>query len=65
MTYRFGSGLFVIPNQVLNLIQDLRISGSRFWLRIWVLKRHPLSRILYFRNLEGIKILVVISLAKV
>ncbi len=23
--------VFVIPNQVLNLIQDLSISGSRFW----------------------------------
>jgi hypothetical protein len=31
MTWRFGSGLFVIPNQVLNLIQDLSISRSRFW----------------------------------
>jgi hypothetical protein len=33
MTWPFGSGLFVIPNQVLNLIQDLSISGSRFW--VW------------------------------
>ena len=32
MTWRFGSGLFVIQNQVLNLIQDLAISGSRFWI---------------------------------
>jgi hypothetical protein len=31
MTCQFGSGLFVIPNQVLNLIQDLSISLSQFW----------------------------------
>ena len=27
----FCSRLFVIPNQVLNLFQDLAISRSRFW----------------------------------
>jgi hypothetical protein len=33
MTWRFGSGLFVIPNQVLNLIQDLRFRDLGFWFR--------------------------------
>ena len=33
---------FVIPNQVLKQVQDLRISGSRFLvLRIWVLEPRP------------------------
>ena len=26
-----GCAIFVIPNQVLKQVQDLRISGSRFW----------------------------------
>jgi hypothetical protein len=30
MTWRFGSGFFVIPNQVLNLIQDLRFRDLGF-----------------------------------
>jgi len=34
MTRGFGSGLFVIPNQVLNLIQDLRFRDLGFGFRI-------------------------------
>jgi hypothetical protein len=30
MTYRLGSSLLVIPDQVLEVFQDLAISGSRF-----------------------------------
>ncbi len=40
----------VIPNRVLNLLQDLAISGSLFLaLRIWVLKPRPyMGGVLYF-----------------
>jgi hypothetical protein len=39
---RVWASPFVIPNQVLNLIQDLTISGSQFLLsRIWFLKPRP------------------------
>jgi hypothetical protein len=31
MTYRLGSSLLVIPDQVLDVFQDLAISGSRFF----------------------------------
>jgi len=47
MTRWFGSGLFVIPNQVLNLIQDLRFRDLGFGFRIWVLKPHPVGGVLY------------------
>ena len=48
MTTGLGSPFFVIPNQVLKQVQDLRISGSRFLvLRIWVLKPRPVGGALY------------------
>jgi hypothetical protein len=47
MTWRFGSGLFVIPNQVLNLIQDLRFQDLVFWLMNLGLKAPPVGGVLY------------------
>ena len=46
---RVRVSFFVIPNQVLKQVQDLRISGSRFLvLRIWVLKPRPVGGVLYY-----------------
>jgi hypothetical protein len=48
MTWRFVSGVFVIPNQVLNLIQDLRFRDLVFWLMNLCLKARPKGGILYW-----------------
>ena len=49
MTTGLGSPFFVIPNQVLKQVQDLRISGSRVLvLRIWVLEPRPVGGALYY-----------------
>ena len=51
MTTGLGSPFFVIPNQVLKQVQDLRISGSRFLvLKIWVLKPRPVGGVLYYNK---------------
>jgi hypothetical protein len=47
MTGWFGSRFFVIPNQVLNLFQDLRFRDLCFWFRIWVLKPLLVVGVLY------------------
>jgi hypothetical protein len=54
---RVRVSFFVIPNQVLKQVQDLRISGSQFSvLKIWVLKPRPVGGALYsfvFENLQS------------
>ncbi len=46
MTRWFGSGLVVIPNQVLNLIQDLALVRD-LGFEFWVLKPRPVGGVLY------------------